>query len=149
MEDQDEDLTQFAAVMANIRVERLPQVALSIRDSQSTSRISSESTTADASVPRCTVLDPPLFGSCHVVYILEFAKGVLWALKVPALGHHDAWDESGARALTSEALTMRLLARETTVPLPVMYHYDSSLDNELHCPFILMDFVDGLQCQDC
>ena len=140
MDDADEDLARFAAIMANIRLERLPELALSIRNSQAT---------VVKDLSGCTVIQPPLYGAYHLVYVLKFSDDVRWALKVPVTGHHDKFDESAARALTTEASTMRLIARDTTVPVPKVYHFDSTLDNEIHCPFILMEFIDGKAGQDC
>ena len=44
---------------------------------------------------------------------------------------------------------MRFLKKRTTIPIPAVHAYSSSLDNILHCPFILMDFVEGISAYDC
>ena len=50
-----------------------------------------------------------------------------------------------AQDLETEALTMRLIRRETSVPLPEVYAYETSPDeNELQCAFILMEYVVGV-----
>ena len=97
----------------------------------------------------CSILFPPLYGSYHIVFVLNFADGLRWALKLPATGHPDRFDETAARALTSEALTMRLLKRQTTVPVPEVYSFDASFDNDINCPFILMEFIAGIPLYDC
>lgn len=97
----------------------------------------------------CSIVYPPLFGSYHIVFVLNFADGLRWALKLPATGHRDRFDETAARALTSEALTMRLLKRETTVLVPEVYSFDASFDNHINCPFILMEFMAGIPLYDC
>ena len=38
---------------------------------------------------------------------------------------------------------MRLIRRETTIPVPEVFAFDASLENELGCPFILMEHVRG------
>ncbi len=38
---------------------------------------------------------------------------------------------------------MRLVRRMTTIPVPEVFAFDGSLDNELGCPFILMEKVHG------
>ena len=38
---------------------------------------------------------------------------------------------------------MRLIRRETTIPVPEVFAFDASLENELGCPFILMEFIHG------
>lgn len=39
---------------------------------------------------------------------------------------------------------MRLIKRESTVPIPEVYSFNASTDNDLGCPFILMDYVDAV-----
>lgn len=75
--------------------------------------------------------------------MLEFKDGVRWILKVPTNGYPGAFDASSASALGCEALTMRLIKRETTMPIPELYHFDNTLDNTIGCPFILMEYIDG------
>ena len=38
---------------------------------------------------------------------------------------------------------MRLIRRETTIPIPEVFAFDASLENELGCPFILMELIYG------
>ena len=38
---------------------------------------------------------------------------------------------------------MRLIRRETTSPVPEVFAFDASLENELGCPFILMEMIHG------
>ena len=66
-----------------------------------------------------------------------------WISKIPALGHPRRRDEEVAEGLRSEALTMQLLKRLTTIPLLVVYSFDASLDNAIKCPFILVEQIDG------
>lgn len=48
-----------------------------------------------------------------------------------------------ASALRCEVLTMQMIKRETTMPIPEVYHFDDTLDNELKYPFILMKYMNG------
>ena len=43
---------------------------------------------------------------------------------------------------------MKMLKRETTISLPEVHAFGSSVDNELHCPFILMDYIQGTALSD-
>ncbi|KAN0073284.1 hypothetical protein V8E54_008504, partial [Elaphomyces granulatus] len=91
-----------------------------------------------------------LYGSYHIVFPLEFTDGLRWALKIPATaGYRDKFDEFAARTLTSEALTLQLLKRETTIPVPEVYSFDASFNNPINCPFILMEFIVGIPLRDC
>ena len=62
-------------------------------------------------------------------------------LKIPANG--DRFDSVLAAALVSEARTMQMLTRETSVPVPTVYAFDASSENALLTPFILMEKLGG------
>ena len=38
---------------------------------------------------------------------------------------------------------MRLIRRETTIPVPEVFAFDASVENELGCPFVLMEMIHG------
>jgi hypothetical protein len=44
---------------------------------------------------------------------------------------------------------MKRLKRQTTIPVPEVFQFDASLENELNRPYILMDYIDGLPLHDC
>ncbi|KAI9813036.1 MAG: hypothetical protein M1826_002553 [Phylliscum demangeonii] len=92
----------------------------------------------------CTVLEPPLFGSYHILFVLVYEDGVRWLLKIPATGYREVWDTPSAEALRSEALTMRLIRRTTTIPVPEVYAFSDSIDPQLGCAYILMGHMDGV-----
>ncbi|KAN0070667.1 serine/threonine protein kinase, partial [Elaphomyces granulatus] len=143
--DECERAAIFRPVLDNMQVGNIPFLAVSVRQRQQLKDLHLvELTAAD-----CSVVYPLLFGSHHIVFALEFTDGLRWALKIPASGHRDQFDENAARALTSEALTMQLLKRETTIPIPEIYSFDASFDNCINCPFILMEFMSGIPLYDC
>lgn len=39
---------------------------------------------------------------------------------------------------------MRLIKRETTVPIPEVYSFNTSTHNNLGCPFILMEYIEAV-----
>jgi len=77
------------------------------------------------------------------VYKITFSDGTVWALKIPRRGHREEWSEIAARALLSEAHTMRFLKEQTKIPLPEVYDFNATLDNELKCPYIMMEWLSG------
>ncbi|KAM0796933.1 kinase-like domain-containing protein, partial [Usnea florida] len=91
----------------------------------------------------CKVFSDPLRGSYNLAYRVLFDDGVEWILKVPASGSRARFDSLAAEALASEALTMKMIKRATTIPIPTIYKFDASLDNEIGCPYILMEFLKG------
>lgn len=90
----------------------------------------------------------PIFGSYHVVFPLTFESGTRWAVKIPVNGSESAWNDISSSALSSEAETMRLLRRETTIPVPDVFDFSSTTENPLRCPYILMSFVTGYSLYD-
>lgn len=135
-ENECEDhIALFAHVLTSINIEALPAVALAVRKQKP----GLATTNID-----CKVLSPPLFGSYNIVFPLEFTDGCRWILKVPSTGYRECYDDIAARALVAEAMTMQMLKRETRIPLPKVHLFDACMDNELNCPFILMDYIEGV-----
>ena len=91
----------------------------------------------------CRVDNDPRSGSFNLAYPIIFEDNVRWVLRVPRDEYRGAWNDAAAESLESEALTMRLIARDKTIPVPTVHHFSSSMDNEIGCPFILMDCVMG------
>ncbi|KAL9599897.1 MAG: hypothetical protein Q9219_003530 [cf. Caloplaca sp. 3 TL-2023] len=63
---------------------------------------------------------------------------------MPANGTYDRWDEQSARALTSEVITMKFLHSNTSVPVPRVFGFSSTTANPIKCPFILMEYIEGI-----
>lgn len=91
-----------------------------------------------------------LHGSFNILFPITFTDDTKWLLKVPITGTKQRWNDSAKQSLISEALTMRLLRRRTTIPLPKIIDFCPLVSSEssLGCPFITMDFTDGLPLQD-
>ncbi|KAI1800894.1 hypothetical protein F4811DRAFT_556401 [Daldinia bambusicola] len=94
-------------------------------------------------------IDGPLFGSAHVLYLIKFfdsrGKGITkWMIKIPINGTPDIWDELCAETLLTEALVLYTLRTETHVPVPAIIDADSSPHNEIHVPYLIMEYVAGL-----
>ena len=69
-------------------------------------------------------------------------------VNVPADGFRGRWTKSDAQDIASEALTMQLVRRKTTIPVPEVFAFRATLENELRCPFILMEFIEGVPLHD-
>lgn len=143
-EDEYEELEQYIPLLQSMKLDRLPAFAVSIRMQKMQSEMHQPSANTDASLPplTCTVLHP-LSGSFNILFQLEFSDGVRWLFKVPVTGYLGRFDDLAAQALTSEAMTMRFLKRETTIPVPEVYSFDASLNNDVNCPFIMMEYIQG------
>ncbi|KAK3723155.1 hypothetical protein LTR37_001878 [Vermiconidia calcicola] len=82
-------------------------------------------------------------GVYNVAYIFRFDNDTEVALRVPACGWGERWNDLDARSLRSTALTMRLIGSFTTVPVPKVITYDTSMENDIGSPFILMSCLRG------
>jgi len=143
-EEEYDELEQFVPLLKSMKLDRLPAFAVSVRMQKMQSEIHQQSANTDAQLPplTCTILYP-LSGSFNILFQLEFSDGVRWLFKVPVTGYLGRFDELAAQALTCEAMTMRLLKRETTILVPEVYSFDASLNNDVNCPFIMMEYIQG------
>ena len=130
------DVSDFAAVTATLNFSAIPEYVSSVRRSQ----ISSQQIEAIPWAFECTVESPPLNGSYNILFPILFGDTSKWLLKVPS--DVQSWDDAAANNLRSEALTMKHL-KGKGLPVPEVYAFDTSKDNSLKCPFILMEFLEG------
>ena len=138
--DPEEDVEarkRFALAIDSMDRDPMPAYASALRKAT----LSVDATQTDNF--ECELGESVMYGSYNILFPIIFKDGVQWLFKVPATGHPGAWNSSAARALRSEALTMRLLKKKTSIPVPIVYDFDSSMDNEFHCPFILMECMKG------
>lgn len=133
----DEPLAAFADVLASVNLELLPQFAATIRQNLE-----------PGTEHKCSMIGVPMSGSFNILFPLDFDDGVRWLLKVPSHGVKGKWGEMSAASLTTEANTMRMLKRETTIPLPEVFDYSATTENALRCPYILMSNISGLPLYD-
>ncbi|KAL6399268.1 RpsD [Ilyonectria robusta] len=132
--DEDDDpLAAFEEVLASVNLEFLPHFASIVRQ-----------TIEPGAEHKCSMIGEPMHGSFNILFPLDFDDGVRWLLRVPARGVKGKWDEMAASALTTEVLTMLMLKRETTIPLPEVFHFSDTTENSLRCPYILMLNISGL-----
>jgi hypothetical protein len=127
----------FAEVLSALNRPQLPRLATALLQ-----RLQPHHTASTPSVGK------PIYGSYHVVFPLTFDDGPRWVAKFPINGIPGKWDRLCAASLDSEANTMRLLKRETTIPLPDVLDFSSTTRNPLQCPYIIMTFISGTPLYD-
>ena len=139
---------QFGAVLAQLKVDNIAPLALSVRQyiymgARDSREQRDPSRLTEGPVIGCKVDSEPLRGSYNLAYRVSFDDGVEWILKVPANGSHARFDQLAADSMTSEAFTMKFIKQKTTIPVPTVHSFDVSSENEIGCPYILMDFLKG------
>ncbi|PFH46515.1 hypothetical protein AMATHDRAFT_154639 [Amanita thiersii Skay4041] len=128
-EDDDSFLAAFDALRSIIKPEKLVNIASHIRGIPSTD---------------CTVdIEKPLYGSFNLVYVITFSDGIKWIARIPIHGVKESWSDRAAASMESQVLTMRFIKQNTTIPIPEIIHVDTTLDNKLGAPFVLMSWLDG------
>ncbi|KAI0992956.1 hypothetical protein K3495_g15228 [Podosphaera aphanis] len=143
-DDKDVD-PLFSGVLARVQLDKVPRFCLDLRRKL---EMQHDNSHAEISIDPADI-EKPIFGGFHALFPIRFADGVKWLLKIPLIGVETQFDESASAALTSEALTMRFLRANTSIPIPNVYAFDASLDSELGCPFILLEFISGIPLQEC
>ncbi|KAI5460442.1 hypothetical protein BGZ63DRAFT_404912 [Mariannaea sp. PMI_226] len=137
--ENDESAQMFAAVLSSIDMQQLPRLATSLLQSMQPDHSAANTKPS---------IGEPLYGSYHVLFPMKFDSDLQWVARFPINGTENKWDELSASALTSEAKTMRLLKRETTIPLPDVLAFSATTDNSLRCPYIIMSFISGKPLYD-
>lgn len=79
-----------------------------------------------------------------MLWRLKFTDGLTMVLKAPKAGRIDNFDNLDAEIIESEAKLMRFLKKKTLIPVPEIYTYDTTFNNFIKCPFILMEYLEGI-----
>ncbi|KAI2605008.1 uncharacterized protein GGS25DRAFT_409934 [Hypoxylon fragiforme] len=138
-------LRGFAGIISQIDTEALASFALGIMQ---TRRNLTSDPDQDQSPLRLPRIRGPSLGSAHVFYSIAFYdaqthESTKWIIKIPANGTPDTWDKLSSKMLRTEALVLYMLRTETSVPVPEIIDADSSPHNELHVPYLIMEYVEG------
>ena len=134
----------FASILAIINLDDVSEFASKVRLSghQSTSN-KPTGAMASHNFIGCKVDPAPFSGSYNIVFAIDFSDGISWMLKIPANSHGQQFDELASKSLVAEARTIQMIKTATTIPVPSVYAFDASLENELRMPSILMERIDG------
>ncbi|KAI1489609.1 hypothetical protein F5X96DRAFT_695670 [Biscogniauxia mediterranea] len=149
----------FAGILSQIDTEAIARLALNILQSQQ-QRQRRRLTVLRQHRPRPRPLplpqiSEPFFGSAHVFYAIRFHEDehhrrgpITWIIKIPAAGTPDTWDRLCAETLRTEALLLNTLKTETSVPVPEVIDADCSPHNDVHVPYLIMEYVRGRRLED-
>jgi hypothetical protein len=81
-------------------------------------------------------------GSYNLVHIIQLDAFKL-AIRVPATGWGEGITATAARAMESQVSTLRLIATKTTIPVPQVYAFDTTSNNEIGASYICRSFLPG------
>ncbi|KAG5812658.1 hypothetical protein H9Q74_013031 [Fusarium xylarioides] len=86
----------------------------------------------------------PKCGSLNWVIFLRFQDGVEWAFRSPRSSLDSFYsDETARKILISEVSTLLYLKANTSIPVPEVFSYSGSSDNDIGVPYILQSKATG------
>ncbi|PQK14238.1 hypothetical protein BB8028_0004g11680 [Beauveria bassiana] len=92
----------------------------------------------------CDSTATPKTGSMNWVIFVSFDDGVQWGFRSSRTGYEAIIsDNSAKKMLLSEVATLKVLREQTTVPVPEVYSFSASWDNDIGVPYILMSKAAG------
>jgi hypothetical protein len=92
-------------------------------------------------------LHKAMYGSFNLVVPVRFRKDSFRCIvRIPGHGVADIWNEVDARRLRGEFHAMKMLKRESSIPIPDVYGFDDRIEksNPAGCPYVLMEYVEGI-----
>ncbi|KAH9888655.1 hypothetical protein F4778DRAFT_402501 [Xylariomycetidae sp. FL2044] len=97
-------------------------------------------------------ISKPVFGSAHVFYMLQFddeqtMQTTKWVAKIPVHGTAASWDDLSSETLRAEAGVLKLLSA-AGLPVPKLICADWTCDNDVHVPYLIMEYVEGKKAVD-
>jgi len=112
-------LAPFASLVQRITIESIIALARRVRQKYTIPEN-----------PNCSVR-PPTCGSYNLVYRLDFSDGVSWDLRIPRHTQDGHYVGRVERFIRSEATTMTFLRITTSIPIPEIFDYDDTTQNEI------------------
>lgn len=96
----------------------------------------------------CTCLDTDEFDNCgayNLIFYLQFIDGVTWVARLPAISRaiRPLNDPIAQRTMMSTIHIMQFLDEESSIPVPRIYGFDTTCNNDLRRPYVIMDMVPG------
>ncbi|KAF1955309.1 hypothetical protein CC80DRAFT_564798 [Byssothecium circinans] len=99
----------------------------------------------------CEVIDRKEGSYHHVVMlaIREPERDVReLVLRIPSHGTADNWESIDGYHLENEAVNMLYIRKKTSIPIPEVLSFDSSVTNAIGAPYILMTRMPGIPAHD-
>ncbi|KAF4458555.1 RNase H domain containing [Fusarium albosuccineum] len=84
----------------------------------------------------------PKAGSLNWVILITFDDGIEWVFRSPRRSM-SIKTKSHYKMTISEASTLKYLGKHSSVPVPEVYSFSGSHDNEIGVPYILMSKASG------
>ncbi|KAF5678050.1 altered inheritance of mitochondria [Fusarium denticulatum] len=96
----------------------------------------------------CDESKVPKSGSLNWVIFITFDDGLEWVFRSPRYDTHMFSDETASKILESEASTLKYLESHCQIPVPKVYSYSGTHDNDIGIPYILQSKAPGRPLSD-
>lgn len=83
-----------------------------------------------------------LSGSFNLVHILQFDKAKM-VIRIPIGGQFGNLTGPAKEALESQVQTINCIRKYTDIPVPEVFHFDTTAQNEIGAPYIAMSYISG------
>lgn len=83
-----------------------------------------------------------LSGSYNLIHVIELDDFQL-IIRIPETGWGRGLTDTAGQALISHVHTLKLIKSHTTIPVPEVYAFDTSVKNEIGAPYIAMSYISG------
>lgn len=91
---------------------------------------------------KCCAVDPQwTIGGRHLICIINFHDGARWIARLRMTTRMKEDEQSGL--VQREVDCLQLVKERTTVPVPTVFGYIASTQNEIGAPFMLMECLPG------
>lgn len=78
-------------------------------------------------------------GFNNLVLELAFSDGVCWIARIP----YQDFDDGDRISMLSEIATMKMIHKNTTIPIPQVFEFEASADQPFGYPYIIMEYLSG------
>lgn len=83
-----------------------------------------------------------LGGSFNLVHIIQLDEARM-VIRIPASGQFGGLHGPAKEALESQVQTINYIKEHTSLPVPTVFHLDTTAENEIGAPYIAMSYIGG------
>ncbi|KAJ0123844.1 uncharacterized protein J7T55_012314 [Diaporthe amygdali] len=81
-------------------------------------------------------------GSFNLVHILQLDEAKM-VIRIPTTGQFGDLPGPAKEALESQVHTLKYIKEHTGIPVPEVFHFDTTANNEIGAPYIAMSYISG------
>lgn len=81
-------------------------------------------------------------GSFNLVHIIQLDEAKM-VIRIPASGQFGGLHGPAKEALESQVQTINYIKEHTDIPVPAVFHFDTTAENEIGTPYIAMSYIGG------